>query len=312
MIRDANQNVSINRLNQSNTSTTSASGITTLTAASSYSQTLVGTQVQTYKMPDATTLTTGVAFVFNNNSTGTLTLQSNASATIGTITSGGAVELVLVDNSTAAGIWDIHGYLPENVTWGTNALALGSTVISGGTWNGGTVTSAYGGTGLTTFTAANNALYSTAAGTLTAGTLPVLAGGTGTTTPSIVAGTNVTVTGTWPNQTIATGVRVVVIADGTTVTMNADTTDIATQANTQAVSTLTINAPTGTPVNGQKIIFRLLSTNIQTFSWNAVFQGSNDLALPSASTGSNKYDYMGFIWNSTNSKWQMLARNMGF
>jgi hypothetical protein len=35
------------------------------------------------------------------------------------------------------------------------------------------------------------------------GTLPVANGGTGTTTPSIVAGTNVTVTGTWPNQTIA-------------------------------------------------------------------------------------------------------------
>jgi len=35
------------------------------------------------------------------------------------------------------------------------------------------------------------------------GTLPVANGGTGTATPSIIAGTNVTVTGTWPNQTIA-------------------------------------------------------------------------------------------------------------
>ena len=34
------------------------------------------------------------------------------------------------------------------------------------------------------------------------GTLPVVNGGTGTTTPSLVAGTNVTVTGTWPNQTV--------------------------------------------------------------------------------------------------------------
>jgi hypothetical protein len=33
--------------------------------------------------------------------------------------------------------------------------------------------------------------------------LPVLSGGTGTTTPSLVAGTNVTITGTWPNQTVA-------------------------------------------------------------------------------------------------------------
>lgn len=34
------------------------------------------------------------------------------------------------------------------------------------------------------------------------GTLPVANGGTGTATPSIVAGTNITVSGTWPNQTI--------------------------------------------------------------------------------------------------------------
>jgi hypothetical protein len=35
------------------------------------------------------------------------------------------------------------------------------------------------------------------------GQLPIANGGTGTATPSIVAGSNVTVTGTWPNQTIA-------------------------------------------------------------------------------------------------------------
>jgi hypothetical protein len=35
------------------------------------------------------------------------------------------------------------------------------------------------------------------------GTVAVANGGTGTTTPSLVAGTNVTITGTWPNQTIA-------------------------------------------------------------------------------------------------------------
>jgi hypothetical protein len=104
----------------------------------------------------------------------------------------------------------------------------------------------------------------------------------------------------------------VVITDGTTVTIDADSTDIATQANTQAVGTLTIAAPTGTPASGQKLIFRLLSTNIQTFSWNAAFQGSIDLPLPSASTGAGDYDYFGFIWNSTASKWQLLAKNMGY
>ena len=179
MLRDSNQNVAINRLNQANTNTAAAAGVTTLTAASAYSQTLTGTGAQTFRMPDATTLSTGVAFIFNNNATGTLTLQDSASGAIGTITSGGAVELICVSTATVAGTWDYHGFLPENVTWGTNALAMGSTVVTGGTWQGGTIQSAYGGTGLTTFTTANNALYSTSASALVAGTLPAAAGGTG-------------------------------------------------------------------------------------------------------------------------------------
>ena len=181
VLRDANQNIAVNRINQSNTNTTAAGGTTALTAASSYSQTLTGTGNQTYTMPDATTLTTGVAFIFNNNATGTITLQDYAAGAIGSVASGGAVELVLLANGTVGGTWDVHAYIPENVAWGTNSLALGSTVITGGTWNGGTIQPGYGGTGLTTFSAANYALYSSSASALTAGTLPIAAGGTGQT-----------------------------------------------------------------------------------------------------------------------------------
>ena len=108
------------------------------------------------------------------------------------------------------------------------------------------------------------------------------------------------------------GLRVVNYADATSITINADTTELATQTNTQAVGTLTINAPTGTLYDGQKIMIRLQSTNVQTFSWNAIFVGSTDLALPSVSSGSSKYDYMGFIYNSTATKWQLVAAVFGF
>lgn len=153
--------------------------------------------------------------------------------------------------------------------------------------------------------------------------LPVSSGGTGASTASgartnLGLGTMATqdasavaITGGSMSGTAVTQ-RVVAIADGTSITINADTTDIATQANTQSAGTLTIAAPTGTPVNGQKLILRLLSSNIQTFSWNAIFAGSTDLTLPTASTGSSKYDYMGFIYNSTAVKWQLLAKNFGF
>jgi hypothetical protein len=181
VLRDSSQNITVNRVNQANTNTTAAGGTTVLTIASSYIQSLVGTGGQTYTLPDATTLTTGVAFLFNNLATGNLVIQDYATATIGTIASGGAGAVFLTNNATVGGTWDLHAYLPEGVTFGTNAFNLGSAVISGGTWQGGTIQPAYGGTGLTTFTGANNALYSTGSTTLTAGTLPVPAGGTGIT-----------------------------------------------------------------------------------------------------------------------------------
>ena len=65
----------------------------------------------------------------------------------------------------------------------------------------GTVTSVDVSGGTTGLTTSGGPI--TTSGTVTlAGTLAVANGGTGTTIPNIVAGTNVTVTGTWPNQTI--------------------------------------------------------------------------------------------------------------
>jgi hypothetical protein len=251
MLRDANQNVAVNRLNQSNTDTTASGGTTALTAASSYSQTLIGTSSHTYNMPDATTLTTGVAFVFNNNSTGTLTLRDYAAASIGTITSGGAAELVLLANGTTAGTWDVHGFLPENVTWGTNALNLGSTIISGGTWQGNTIQPSFGGTGLTTFTQADNALYSTGANTLTAGTLPVAAGGTGITSfgtgVSTALGVNVGSAGAF----VVNGGALGTPSSGTvtnltgTASININGTVGATTPNTGAFTSVTSTSASG-------------------------------------------------------------------
>jgi hypothetical protein len=65
----------------------------------------------------------------------------------------------------------------------------------------GTVTSVDVSGGTTGLTTSGGPI--TSSGTITlAGTLAVASGGTGTATPAIVAGTNVTVSGSWPNQTI--------------------------------------------------------------------------------------------------------------
>jgi hypothetical protein len=179
VLRDADQNIAVNRVNQSNTNTTAAGGTTVLTAASTYIHTLVGTGGQTYALPDATTLATGVAFLFNNIATGTLTVQNFAAGSIGTIPSGGAAAVFLTNNATVGGTWDLHSYLPEGVTFGTNLFNLGTAVINGGTWNGGTIGTAYGGTGITT-TPANGAL--------------LIGNGTGYSSANLTAGTGISVT----------------------------------------------------------------------------------------------------------------------
>ena len=107
------------------------------------------------------------------------------------------------------------------------------------------------------------------------------------------------------------GRRVVIIADATSITVNADTTDVASQTNTQVTGTLTVNAPTGSVYDGQIFQLRLRSTNVQTFSWNAIFLGTLDLALLSTSSGSSKWDTLLFEYNSTLVKWVFLARNLG-
>lgn len=149
----------------------------------------------------------------------------------------------------------------------------------------------------------------------TTGGYPVIVNGVGPTTGvSVPAGVRALIAWNGADFVIVSlsSPRVTVITDATSITVNADTTDIATQANTQAVGTLTINAPTGTPINGQKFILRLRSTNVQTFSWNAAFQGSTDIGLPTASSGGGLYDYVGFIYNGTAAKWQMIAKVFGF
>jgi hypothetical protein len=78
-------------------------------------------------------------------------------------------------------------------------------ITSGGAGGGGgsgTVTSVALSGGTTGLTTSGGPI--TTSGTITlAGILAKANGGTGTATPSIVAGTNITVTGSWPNQTIA-------------------------------------------------------------------------------------------------------------
>jgi hypothetical protein len=116
----------------------------------------------------------------------------------------------------------------------TPSLVAGTNVTISGSWPNQTINSTGGGSGSGTVTSVGMTVPSflsvagspiTTSGTLAVGlsgsALPVVNGGTGTTTPSLVAGSNISITGSWPNQTIATTGSGAIL---TTVTFTSSTT----------------------------------------------------------------------------------------
>ena len=246
----------------------------------------------------------GAGAVSTNTAVGSSALIANTSGTYNL----GIGYQALTATTTGGFNVGLGGFaIATNQTGGANT-AVGYIALANVTGSTNTAIGANAGQSVTT--GSNNVIiggYTGAAAPISAtgSNYIVLSDGAGTVRQTIDPSGNVSFTGGITS-------RVVVIADATSITVNADTTDVATQANTQAVGTLTINAPTGTPVNGQKFILRLRSTNVQTFSWNAIFQGSTDISLPISSSGATLHDYVGFIYNSTTSKWQMIAKVFGF
>lgn len=80
--------------------------------------------------------------------------------------------------------------------------------------------------------------------------LPVLNGGTGTTTPAIVAGTNITVSGTWPNQTINSSAGGGTVTSVAALTLGTSGTDLSsTVATGTTTPVITLNVPTASASN---------------------------------------------------------------
>ena len=105
--------------------------------------------------------------------------------------------------------------------------------------------------------------------------------------------------------------QVTTIATAAAITPNVDTTDVAHMTNTQAAGNFTINAPTGTPADGQVLIFRLKCTNAQTYGWNSAYRGSADYPLPTVSSA-GKTDYIGFEYNAVDAKWDYVPMPAGY
>jgi len=67
-----------------------------------------------------------------------------------------------------------------------------------------------------------------------------------------------------------------------------------------------LQAPTGTPRDGDALIFRILDNSTgRALTYNAIYRGIVD-ALPNTTTA-DKTLYMGFLYNLADTKWDLLA-----
>lgn len=95
--------------------------------------------------------------------------------------------------------------------------------------------------------------------------------------------------------------RVVYITSSASITPNADTTDILS-ITALAVGT-TISNPSGTPVDGQRIYFRILDDgNSQTVTWGGQYQTADGYTLPSATEAAHIL-FLGAIYDLGNDTW---------
>lgn len=233
--------------------------------------------------------------------------QAPSWATIAAADVTGLATSATTDTTNAANI--TTGTLPSGRLSGAYTGVTGVGILTSGTWNATAITAGFGGTGQSTY-AVGDILYASATtptlSKLTIGTtgqVLTVAGGVPAWT-TFTAG-DVTTTGaqTLTNKRINPRVS---SAASPTPTLTPDIASFDMYAVTALAGTLTIAAPIGSPVDGNKLIFRILDNGTaRSLSWNATYTVIG-CVLPTTTTVS-KTTYVGCIYNANNTRWDVVS-----
>lgn len=112
------------------------------------------------------------------------------------------------------------------------------------------------------------------------------------------------------NLTVAAGDTVVPVTDQATLTFDASAGNIFTVT---IADNRTLGVPTN-PTNGKKIIIRVKqdASGNRVLSYDSVWNFGQDLFGISNSLSANAVDYIGAVYNSGSSKWDIIAFSRGY